>query len=276
MTLSDTSLRIALGTRIVPTAGDISGDIHLGRDITIPFPVATVAWRARIISNGGSVSGNWGDGTLVADSAPVHQVETATVVAAAGATSSGNLALTVTGAAITGSPLAVSVPLVTGTHTTAALIAAACRTALAATAAVAAQYTVGGTGATITLTRPPHLPGSNDATLNIAIAAGLGVTAAASSANTTAGVAGATIERLGGSGEDINGVALPACTTAHCLAFFPDATNSPGTPMGCSIYMDAYMFYPGYPVIVSGMGVIGTKSMSITGTGILDIIFIGK
>lgn len=122
----------------------------------------------------------------LATSAGTAQVETATVTAAAGATSDGNLAVTVTGAGIAGSPLVVQVPLTLLTHTTAALVADAIRTALGATAAITALYTVGGTGADVSLTKT--VAAANDATLNIALAGSLGVTAAPTSANTTAGV----------------------------------------------------------------------------------------
>lgn len=112
---------------------------------------------------------------------PTTQVETATVVAGAGCTANGNLALTITGAAITGSPLAVSVALTTEAHTSATLIAAAIRTALAISA-ITTRYTVGGTGAAVTLTS--KVPQANDGSLNIAIAAGLGVEAAISASTT--------------------------------------------------------------------------------------------
>jgi hypothetical protein len=133
------------------------------------------------------------------------QVETATIVAASGATSDGNLALVVTAAGMTGSPLTVNVALTTTAHTTAALIAEACRTTLAANTAVAALFTVGGSTTAITLTRKPtdtftvpggtlNLYAANDATLNILIPTALGVTGAASSTDTTAGVASAGVK----------------------------------------------------------------------------------
>jgi hypothetical protein len=123
---------------------------------------------------------------------PVHyvagtaQVETATVTAASGATSNGDLVVTVTAAGMAGSPLAVNVPLTTD-EDSADLVAAEIRSVLGATAAITSMFNVGGTGATVTLTR--NTVAANDGTLNIGIAAGLGVSAAASSANTTAGVA---------------------------------------------------------------------------------------
>ncbi|MEO5712155.1 MAG: hypothetical protein ABIT37_01595 [Luteolibacter sp.] len=119
--------------------------------------------------------------------AAVSQVETATVVAPAGCTSNGSVIMAVTAAGVTGSPLALTAPITTATHTTAALIAGAMRTALQASAALTALYTVGGAGVYVTLTRIN--PAANDATLNLQIAGGYGVTGAVSSANTTTGVA---------------------------------------------------------------------------------------
>lgn len=123
---------------------------------------------------------------------PVHyvagaaQVETATVVAEDGATDNGNLVVTVTAAGLVGSPLAIDVPLTTDADT-AALVAAEIRSVLGATTAVTDLFTVSGTGADVVLTR--NTPVENDGTLNVAIAEGLGVDSAASSANTAAGVA---------------------------------------------------------------------------------------
>lgn len=125
-------------------------------------------------------------GTPVHYVAGTQQVETATVVAAAGATSNGDLTVTLTAAGKEGWPLTVEVPVTTADDS-ATKVATAIKAALNAIPSVTMTFTVGGTGATVTLTR--NAPAANDATLNIAIAGELGVTAAASSANTTAGVA---------------------------------------------------------------------------------------
>ena len=99
----------------------------------------------------------------------------------------GNAAVVVTAAGITGSPITFSVAV--GAGDTAAMWADKVRNALRASSALAAAYTVGGSGASITLTAVP--PKANDATLNISLDNGTctGITTAASSANTTAGVA---------------------------------------------------------------------------------------
>jgi hypothetical protein len=112
------------------------------------------------------------------------QVETAT--AAGTITGSGNASVVVTAAGMTGSPKTKVVAVLE--NDTAAAWAAKVRAALTADADIAALFTVGGSGASIILTR--KTPAANDTTLNIALDNGTctGITTAASSANTTAGV----------------------------------------------------------------------------------------
>lgn len=112
-----------------------------------------------------------------------NQVETATV--AGTISTAGNATITITGKAIAGSPLAVSVAV--AMSDTASQVAAKIITALQAKPEITQYFTVGGTGATVTLTR--IIPSENDSTLNIAIANGTcaGLTAAPTSANTTPG-----------------------------------------------------------------------------------------
>lgn len=116
----------------------------------------------------------------------VFQVETATVVATI--TTAGDATVTVTATGMTGSPLAISVAV--AEDDTASLVAGKIRTALAANAVIAALFTVSGATDKVILTA--RLSAANDAALNIATADGtcVGITPAASSANTTAGVKG--------------------------------------------------------------------------------------
>jgi hypothetical protein len=132
-----------------------------------------------------------------------------------------------TSADVTGSPLTVPVALTT-TQTTATLIAVEIRAALTANAAIAAVYTIGGTGATVTATR--ILKRSNDATLNIAIPAGLGITAAATSANTTAGVGESKAYRINGTAwnqTDHEGLAIG--TASKLYSTIVQCSNVAGT-----------------------------------------------
>jgi hypothetical protein len=190
------------------TKTQVANDCEIGiASTTLPLAGATKAYcvSATLASASDTLTIDTETGIATIGTAPVAQVETATVVAAAGATSNGNLAVTVTGARITGSPLAVSVPLTTAANT-AALVAAQIRSAFNATAAIASKYTVGGTGADVTLTEID--PQNNDATLNIAIAAGLGVSVIVTSTDTTAGVGGVKLTNNTGDGKDFEGVSL--------------------------------------------------------------------
>jgi hypothetical protein len=151
--------------------------------------------------------------------AGVAQVETATVIAAAGATSGGNCILTVTGSTLTGSPLAVTIPLTTSANT-AALVASALAAGLKANAAISEKYTVTSSGDSIVLTVKADANGNfvaNDSTLNIAIPSGLGITAAATSTNTTAGVASSGVQVLDGDGKDFEGVTIPSMARIYAL-----------------------------------------------------------
>ncbi len=113
------------------------------------------------------------------------QVETATV--AGTITTAGNAAVIVTAAGMTGSPATLSVA--TALTDTASMVATKIRTAMEADAGISAFFTIGGTGADIVLTR--KAAAANDATMNVSIDNGTcaGLTTAATSADTTAGIA---------------------------------------------------------------------------------------
>jgi len=115
---------------------------------------------------------------------PTAQVETATVVGTV--TTTGNATVIVTCAGMTGTPKTISVAV--GEGDTAAAVAGKIRDALSADAAVSALFAVSGTGAAVVLTK--LVPAANIANLNISIDNGTcaGLTTAASSADTTAGV----------------------------------------------------------------------------------------
>jgi hypothetical protein len=119
---------------------------------------------------------------------PVAQVETAT--AAGTVTTAGDATVTVT-SALFGADEVVAVPV--ALSDTANAIALAIRTALAANVVIAEHFTV--SGATNKAILTAKVPAANDATLNIAIIDGtsVGVTTAASSADTTAGVTPDTV-----------------------------------------------------------------------------------
>lgn len=112
-----------------------------------------------------------------------RQVETAT--AAGTITGDGNATVVVTSAILPGSPITVSVAVLE--NDTAADWAAKVRAALTAHAVISAFYIVGGSTTAISLTA--RNTAANDTTLNISLDNGTctGITAAPTSANTTAG-----------------------------------------------------------------------------------------
>lgn len=116
----------------------------------------------------------------------VAQVETAVVVGTI--TGSGNATFTITSALVTGSPLAVSVPVLV--DDTAAIVAGKAAVVLNANAAVSAHFIATVNVANLILTAKKSA--ANDGTLNIAYIDGtcVGLTADATSDNTTAGVKG--------------------------------------------------------------------------------------
>lgn len=144
---------------------------------------------------------------------PVGQVETATAAGTIG--TSGNATVVVTAARVTGSPVTLSVPVLSGD--TANDWAAKVRAALTANAAISAVYTVSGAGASIVLTETD--PENNDGTLNISLANGTctGITAAPSSANTTAGVGGVKLTGNTGDGKDMEGISLGTMDIVYAI-----------------------------------------------------------
>jgi spore germination protein YaaH len=116
----------------------------------------------------------------------VAQVETTPIVGTI--TGDGNATFTITGTGITGSPLAISVPVLNGDTPT--VVAAKAAVVVNATAAVAALYVASSVAADFKLTAIKAE--ANDATLNIAYTNGTctGLTPDATSDNTTAGVLG--------------------------------------------------------------------------------------
>lgn len=207
-TSSLTSGRFTVG--LIPTAQSFS-TADIGYAVSARLTTASTTATLDIQSGVCTGSASYVAGTA--------QVETATVVAASGATSNGNCIVTVTGATLTGSPLAVTVALTTAS-TTATLVATALAAGLQANTAIADKYTVTSSGADIILTVKADSDGNkiaNDGTLNIAIPSGLGITAASTSANTTAGVASSGVNVLDGDGKDFEGVTLTSMARLYAL-----------------------------------------------------------
>jgi fibronectin-binding autotransporter adhesin len=177
-----------------------ASSFYWGDNVTFPDLAADTA----IAISGGEVApasmnftANTTAYTLTA--AGTAQVETAT--AAGATTADGTIQVTVTAVDLPGSPLVIPVAITTGQAATA--WAGTVRTALGANTAITTLYTVGGTGATITLTRKADAGGrfpANDPALNLALDNGVpspGITTALASANTTGGV---LTQRIAGNG----------------------------------------------------------------------------
>jgi hypothetical protein len=189
------------------TKSRVANDAEVGvPPTTLALTGATKCYviSATLASVGNTLSIDTSNGVATIGTAPVPQVETAT--AAGTITLTGNATVVVTGARVAGSPVTLSVPVVNAD--TAATWAGKVRSALNANAAITAAYTVGGTSTAIRLTET--VAQNNDATLNISLANGTctGITTAATSANTTAGVGGVRLTNNTGDGKDFEGVSL--------------------------------------------------------------------
>lgn len=243
-TFSDARAVYGLSAVGTPTSTNISGTVTVGTGQTqVRLTGANVAYSLRAVFLGGSsdlvldLLENDTTGST-AHVAGTRQVETATVVAASGITGNGNAEVIVTGAGITGSPVTVTVPVTTALNT-ASLLGAALRAGVSANAAITELYDVSGTGADIVLTRKAtdtYTPGTlsfpiyaaNDATLNIATQNGTctGITTAATSTNTTAGVATSGVVIYDGDGLDVEGVDIPTLNIISGLLIQNDAGGS--------------------------------------------------
>lgn len=158
----------------------------------------------------------------LATGAGTVQVETATVVAAGGATSNGNLPVTVTSALFTPA-VVVQVALTTAANT-AALVATAIRAALTADATLNTYFTFTGAGADVVMTRRAAYARANDATESVAWTGVLGITAVTNSTNTTAGV----VASITSTAAQIK-TAIEASAAATALVTVANAGGNDGT-----------------------------------------------
>ena len=228
MILTQPQAFYGLRASATPTGTNITNDVQVGIGNTVlPLTGADVAYSVGCLLADSTadfvIDLADGDTTgTTAWTAGVAQVETATAVGTI--TLAGNATVVVTAAGMTGSPKTISVAV--ALNDTAAQWAAKVRTALAADAAVAALFDVSGTSASIILTRKPvktytigmtsvPLYAANDSTLNISLDNGTctGITTAATSANTTAGVLTVGALLFDGDGKDFECVTLPTIDT---------------------------------------------------------------
>jgi len=210
-----------LNASVTPDATNVSGAVQVGLSQTQQrFPTATVAYSTRFLIAEGDTAQiilttqtTSGSDAFVAGAA---QVETAT--AAGTITLAGDASVVFTAAGLTGSPLTVSVPV--ALSDTAAQWAEKVRVALAANTAISAMFDIGGSTTAIRATRKPidtfgttPFYAANDATFNISLDNGTctGITTAATSANTTAGVATAGAKVIDGGEKDLWGDQIEEC-----------------------------------------------------------------
>lgn len=222
MNLTGTEVRVGVTAAANVSSVNTTGSVTIGTPVAalVYTDAPTVAYSLRMdIASGETLALDMSTGAVTGSYPGVLQVETATVIAAAGATTAGDATVIVTAANLAGSPLTVSVPLLL-TDNTVSLVATKIRAALTANSAIASIFTVGGTGADITLTAKIAI--ANDSTLNISIENGTcaGLTAAPTSTNTTAGVPRTQAYRISGATwdqTDFEGEPLPTMTKAHCV-----------------------------------------------------------
>jgi hypothetical protein len=225
-------IRAALAADATITSRFTVGGTNATATLTAIYAAANDSTLAIELPNDGSTGVTVGSSTdTTGGVAGVKQVETAT--AAGTVTTAGNALVTVT-SALFAEAEAVDVPVEVDDDANA--IALAIRTALAANETVAEHFTVSGTNASVILTA--KVEAANDTTLNIAIddgsgeGASAGVTAASSSANTTAGVAPVC------QAETISVTAGAA--RAGTLLVTVTAAGMTGSPRGVNVPLTAY------------------------------------
>ena len=279
MTLTNPRATFGLNARTTPTKSGTSGTVQIGasNETVTLTNTKQVSFDAIIVGSGSDLvidisdldntdSTAWTAGTL--------QVETATVVAASGATGNGNVTVTVTATGMTGSPKAISVALTTAAHTSATLIATAIAAGLNADTAYAALFTATSSGANVITTRKVTntytLNGTSvpirpaNITLNVAIAGVLGITAATTSADTTAGVAtaGAYVPDL--DGNDFEGEASGGLTTVDAVYIKNASTSVANALLTQSTVLTDYPLTPGDILQVAGTtGLLPTSDITV-------------
>jgi hypothetical protein len=223
MQLTSAAAFFGLRANATPTGTNVRNDNEIGVAATqVPLTDANVAYSTRMILANAltqaviDLSDNDTTGSEVWTPG-VAQVETAT--AAGTISGAGNANVVVTSAGMTGSPITLNVAVAAsdGPSTWAEKV----RVALAANATIAARFVVDGTTTAIRLVRRPStsipvgsttvdIYPANDTTLNIALDNGTstGITPAATSANTTTGVATAGARIFDGDGKDWEGNTL--------------------------------------------------------------------
>mgnify|MGYP001394823134 CR=1 FL=1 len=234
----------ALGTK---TSTRVQGTVNIGATATTQFASADIAYclTANFATVGNELTLNVQAGTATGTTriAGSAQVETATVVAASGCSEAGTCSLALTSGVVTGASvsLAIAVPL-TLTENTAAKVATALAAGLNANVAFAAQYAATTATADVLITRKTDVHGyfyATDASLNLAIPAGLGISAAATSTGTNAGTITSGVLVTDGDGLDFEGTAITTIEVLyglHIAVTHGDASTDSAASLPCMFY----------------------------------------
>ena len=241
MDLQSTSFQHGLVGRANPVQNNVTNAVNIGAttgSLSLSSAATVISFDAVIVGAASDLIVDISDldstGTT-AWTAGTAQVETATVVGTI--TTAGNAEVIVTSAIVTGSPITLSVAV--ALSDTASDVATKIRTALSADTAITTYFSIGGTGADVVLTHKgskqytingtsvPVYP-ANDATLNISIDNDTcaGLTTAATSTDTTAGVASAGVYVQNLDGNDFEGEATGGATAIYGLYIANQSTSS--------------------------------------------------
>ena len=297
MNVSSASSNLSLKATVSATRPGYIGAVAMDSGGKTSYADADYAYKTYFLIGGGvsvaTLDLATGDALGTTWTAPIHQVETAT--AAGTVTTAGDATITVTAAGLTGSPLAISVAVALSDTPT--LWAAKVRTALAADAAVGAMFDISGATTAIILTRKAKasynigpdtvdISYANDATLNVAIAndTSAGITAAASSANTTAAVEAAGVT-IWNDDIDFEGRSLASPSAIYALGIEHSTLDEDGQVIDYTIgseytgqtevtttrTSDVFLSYPHAASILDTLTLISTAE-----TGLAVVTVIGK
>ncbi len=247
MDLTNARATFGLNAKATPVKSGSSGTIQIGdsnASISLTDATKIISFDAVIVGSSSNLIIDVSDldnTGSTAWTAGTQQVETNTVVAASGITTSGNATVTVTATGMAGTPKAISVPVTTAAHATATLIAAALADGLNADTAFSALFIASNSGAnllakskptstyTVNGTSIPVYP-ADVADLNVAIANGTcaGITNDATSTSTTAGVATAGAYAPDLDGTDFEGEATSGLSSVDGVFIknSPDSATS--------------------------------------------------
>lgn len=228
----------------------------------------TSAGRLSITGNQGSFTGVDIDTNLRTSGITVgrNQVESNTVVAASGITTSGNARVIVTAAGMTGSPKTVTVALTTTAHTTADKIAEALELALQNDADVSGFFNVNRQGTVLYLSNIVHTP--NDGTMNFTIedVTSVGITDSVTSTTVFAGMNGSLISSIIKTTVNVNFASILAQETAEATITVTGATIGGVVQASPHTSIENHLVWSGY---VSATDTVKLRISNIT-AGAID------